>query len=59
MLHNGGTRLQAAWTLQTSLKLPWHPFLNVIGATEYTLNPDANQVLCLSDAVLTAQRQVY
>ena len=36
--------LQAQWTLQTSLKLPWHPFIDVIGATEYILNEDANQV---------------
>ena len=46
--------LQAAWTLQTSLKLPWRPFLDVIGATEYTLNSDANQVVQHWENVLTA-----
>ncbi|KAL3138137.1 hypothetical protein ABBQ38_005365 [Trebouxia sp. C0009 RCD-2024] len=37
--------LHAQWTLQTSVKLPWRPFIDVIGATEYILNDDANQVL--------------
>lgn len=37
--------LHAQWTLQTSLKLPWRPFLDVIGATKYVLNGDANQVV--------------
>lgn len=37
--------MQAQWTLQTSVKLPWRPFIDVIGATEYILNDDANQVL--------------
>ena len=37
--------MQAQWTLQTSVKLPWRPFIDVIGATEYVLNKDANQVL--------------
>ena len=36
--------VQAHWTLQTYLKLPWRPFINVIGATEYSLNAEANQV---------------
>ncbi len=36
--------VQAHWTLQTYLKLPWQPFINVIGATEYSLNAEANQV---------------
>ena len=46
LLHNEVRLLsfQAAWTLQTTLKLPWRPFIDVIGATEYTLNADANQV---------------
>ncbi|DBB17826.1 TPA: hypothetical protein ACH3X3_002848 [Trebouxia sp. C0006] len=35
--------LQAHWTLQTYLKLPWRPFIDVIGATEYSLNAEANQ----------------
>ncbi len=38
------TLVQAHWTLQTYLKLPWRPFINVIGATEYSLNAEANQV---------------
>lgn len=38
-------RLQAHWTLQTYLKLPWRPFINVIGATEYSLNAEANQIV--------------
>ncbi|KAL0034677.1 hypothetical protein WJX77_002009 [Trebouxia sp. C0004] len=37
--------LQAEWTLQTYLKLPWRPFINVIGATEYSLNAEANQIV--------------
>ncbi len=36
--------MQAQWTLQTYLKLPWRPYIDVIGATEYILNEDANQV---------------
>lgn len=36
--------MQAQWTLQTYLKLPWRPYIDVIGATEYTLNAEANQV---------------
>ncbi len=38
------TLVQAHWTLQTYLKLPWRPFIDVIGATEYSLNAEANQV---------------
>ncbi|KAL0051668.1 hypothetical protein WJX82_000012 [Trebouxia sp. C0006] len=37
--------LQAHWTLQTYLKLPWRPFIDVIGATEYSLNAEANQIV--------------
>ena len=36
--------MQAQWTLKTYLKLPWRPYIDVIGATEYILNEDANQV---------------
>lgn len=35
---------QAEWTLQTTLALPWRPFVDVVGRTVYTLNADANQV---------------
>ncbi|KAG1675492.1 hypothetical protein FOA52_001791 [Chlamydomonas sp. UWO 241] len=36
--------LRSEWVLETTLKLPWRPRVSVIGATEYTLNADANQV---------------
>eukprot|EP00955_Chlamydomonas_euryale_P041817 352129-Chlamydomonas_euryale.AAC.1 len=41
----GPTRLRAEWTLSTTVKLPWRPFISIIGATEYTLNNDANVVI--------------
>jgi len=50
LLHSD-TLMQAHWTLQTYLKLPWRPFINVIGATEYSLNAEANQV-CRAKAKL-------
>lgn len=37
--------LKAHWTLQTTLKLPWRPYIDVIGATDYILNAEANQVV--------------
>lgn len=42
---NQSPTLLAQWTLQTHLKLPWRPYVDVIGATEYSLNRDANQVV--------------
>ncbi|GAX75988.1 hypothetical protein CEUSTIGMA_g3431.t1 [Chlamydomonas eustigma] len=37
--------LKADWTLETSLRLPWQPFISIGGSTEYTLNEDKNKVL--------------
>ena len=37
---------QADWRLTTYLKLPWKPFINIDGSTEYTLDP-TNQQVCL------------
>jgi hypothetical protein len=35
---------QSEWLLETTLSLPWRPFISVIGVTIYTLNEDSNQV---------------
>jgi hypothetical protein len=37
--------MQATWTLQTYLALPWRPLIDIVGSTEYTLGSEANQVV--------------
>ena len=37
--------LQAEWTLRSTVKVPWRPFVDVIGATEYSLNPQQNRII--------------
>ncbi|CAK0787080.1 hypothetical protein CVIRNUC_010296 [Coccomyxa viridis] len=38
-------RLKADWRLTTHLKLPWRPFIDINGSTEYTLDPERQQVV--------------
>ena len=37
--------LQADWTLRSTVKVPWRPFVDVIGATEYSLNLQQNRII--------------
>jgi hypothetical protein len=39
--------IRAEWELATYLSLPWKPLISILGATEYTLNKDANKVRSL------------
>ncbi|KAK9829722.1 hypothetical protein WJX72_007527 [[Myrmecia] bisecta] len=41
----GEPGIKAQWKLQTYLKLPWRPFIDVLGTTLYTLNDDATKVV--------------
>ncbi|EIE20578.1 hypothetical protein COCSUDRAFT_10876, partial [Coccomyxa subellipsoidea C-169] len=36
-------RLKADWRLSTYLRLPWRPFIDVLGSTEYTLDEASQQ----------------
>lgn len=39
-------KLRADWILKCGLKLPWRPFINVVGSTEYDLAwPDNNRIV--------------
>eukprot|EP00882_Tetradesmus_deserticola_P014698 GHRQ01015639.1.p1 GENE.GHRQ01015639.1~~GHRQ01015639.1.p1 ORF type:complete len:173 (+),score=49.24 GHRQ01015639.1:681-1199(+) len=40
----GFEQIQAEWTLDTVLSLPWRPRVSILGKTTYTLNSDANKV---------------
>lgn len=37
--------LKSTWRLRTYLNLPWKPLIDILGATEYTLNEDRNMVV--------------
>jgi hypothetical protein len=39
-------QLEARWALQSTLALPWRPFISIVGRTVYTLNPQATQIVC-------------
>ncbi|GIL87599.1 hypothetical protein Vretimale_14712 [Volvox reticuliferus] len=41
----GAEVVRAEWRLQTLLRLPWRPLIDIDGATEYTLNPESNRVV--------------
>ncbi|CAL8464982.1 g4517 [Coccomyxa elongata] len=41
----GAAQLQAEWRLSTYLRLPWRPFIDVLGSTEYTLDDASQQVV--------------
>jgi hypothetical protein len=39
-------KIRADWILKCTLKLPWRPYVNVIGSTEYDLAyPDSNRIV--------------
>lgn len=38
-------QLRAEWELRTHLALPWRPLIAILGATDYYLNTDGNQVV--------------
>ncbi len=40
----GQRTLRATWLLTCYLRLPWKPYIEVNGSTEYLLNEDQNQV---------------
>ncbi|BDA50578.1 hypothetical protein COCOBI_16-2540 [Coccomyxa sp. Obi] len=41
----GAVKLKAEWRLSTYLRLPWRPFIDVLGSTEYTLDDASQQVV--------------
>ncbi|WIA38711.1 hypothetical protein OEZ86_002011 [Tetradesmus obliquus] len=41
----GAEQIQAEWTLDTVISLPWRPRVSILGSTIYTLNSDANKVV--------------
>jgi Uncharacterized conserved protein (DUF2358) len=44
--NNKIVKLRADWILRCSLKLPWRPYINVVGSTEYDLAwPDNNRIV--------------
>jgi hypothetical protein len=36
--------LQAKWRLSSYLKLPWQPYINILGETEYTMDVSGSKV---------------
>ncbi|CAL5229294.1 g12592 [Coccomyxa viridis] len=43
--NNSAQKLKADWRLTAYLKLPWKPFIDINGSTEYTLDPMNQQVV--------------
>lgn len=43
----GDAWVQAEWRLITHLRLPWRPLIDILGATEYTLDASSTKVASL------------
>ena len=51
-LHVTCSILQAMWRLSSYLKLPWQPYIDILGETEYTLDASSSKVShCMSHAL--------
>ncbi|KAJ9522840.1 hypothetical protein QJQ45_023626 [Haematococcus lacustris] len=48
-------QLRAEWELRTHLALPWRPLIAILGATDYYLNSDGNQVTEASQLLVSAR----
>ncbi|PNH11130.1 hypothetical protein TSOC_002059 [Tetrabaena socialis] len=40
----GAEVVRAEWRLSTYLRLPWRPLIDILGATDYTLNDQSNRI---------------